>query len=48
MFFVSMGAEVTKLHQIIKFKQDYNIRDYIDLISEMRAAAKNEHERNTV
>ena len=47
MFVVSMGAEVTKVHTIIKLLQDYIIREYIDLITEMKATAKTEHERNT-
>ena len=47
MFVVGKGAEVTNVHRIIKFMQGYNNRDYIDLITEMRAAAKNEHERKT-
>ena len=31
-FVVKMGIKVTKVHRIIKFKQDYIIRDYIELI----------------
>ena len=47
MFVVSMGAEVTKVHRIIKLLQDYIIRYYIELITDMRATAKNEHEGYT-
>ena len=43
----NMGAEVTKVHRIFKFKQDYIIRDYIELNTEMRADAKTEPERDT-
>ena len=46
-FVVNMGADVTKVHQLIKLKQDYIIRDYIDLNTEMRANAKTEPERDT-
>ena len=36
-FAVKMGIKVTKVHRIIKFKQDYIIRDYIELSTKMRA-----------
>ena len=29
MFYVKMGVKVTKIHSVIKFKQDYICRDYI-------------------
>ena len=28
-FYVKMGVKVTKIHRVIKFKQDYICRDYI-------------------
>ena len=31
MFVVKMGIKVTKVHRIIKFKQDYIIRDFVEL-----------------
>ena len=39
-----MGIKVTKIHRIIKFKQDYIIGDYIELNTIMRAEAKTEAE----
>ena len=35
-FVVKMGIKVTKVHRIIKFKQDYIIRDYIELNTKMQ------------
>ena len=34
-FVVEMGIKVTKVHRIIKFKQNYIIRDYIELNTKM-------------
>ena len=45
-FVVKMGITVTKVHRIIKFKQNYIIRDYIELNTKMRAKAKNEPEKD--
>ena len=45
-FVVKMGIKVTKVHRIIKFKQDYIIRDYIELNTKMRAEAKTEPEKD--
>ena len=45
-FFVRMGIKVTKVHRIIKFKQDYINRDYIELNTKMRAEAKTEPEKD--
>ena len=45
-FVVKMGIKVTKVHRIIKFKQDYIIRDYIELNTKMRAEAKIEPEKD--
>ena len=39
-FVVKMGIKVTKVHRIIKFKQDYVSRDYIEPNTKMRAEAK--------
>ena len=41
-FVVKMSIKVTKVHRIIKFKQDYIIRDYIERNTKMRAEAKTE------
>ena len=45
-FVVKMGIKLTKVHRIIKFKQDYIIRDYIELNTKMRAEAKTEPEKD--
>ena len=45
-FVVKMGIKVTKVHRIIKFKQDNIIRDYIELNTKMRAEAKTEPEKD--
>ena len=46
MFVVKMGIKVSKVHRIIKFEQDYIIRDYIELNTKMRAEAKTEPEKD--
>ena len=45
-FVVKMGIKFTKVHRKIKFKQDYIIRDYIELNTKMRAEAKTEPEKS--
>ena len=45
-FVVKMGIKVTKVHRIIKFKQDYIIRDYIELNTKMRAEDRTEAEKD--
>ena len=45
-FVVKMGIKVTKVHRIIKFKQVYIIRDYIEINTKMRAEAKTEPEKD--
>ena len=45
-FVVKMGVKVNKVHRTIKFKQDYIIRDYIELKTKMRAEAKTEPEKD--
>ena len=45
-FVVKMGIKVTKVHRIIKFKQDYIIKDYIELNTKMRSEAKTEPEKD--
>ena len=45
-FVVKMGIKDTKVHRIIKFKQDYIIRDHIELNTKMRAEAKTEPEKD--
>ena len=47
-FVVKMGIKVTKVHKLIKFKQDYIIRDYIELNTKMRAEAKTEAEKEII
>ena len=46
LFIVKMGINVTKVHGIYKFKQDYIIRGYIELSTKMRAKAKTEPEKD--
>ena len=41
-FYVKMGVKVTKIHRVIKFKQDYIFRDYIQNNTNKRATAKTE------
>ena len=43
---VKMDIKATNFHRIIKFKQDYFIRDYIELNTKMRAEAKTEAEKD--
>ena len=45
-FVVKIGIKVTKVHRIIKFKQDHIIKDYIELNNKMRAEAKTEAEKD--
>ena len=45
-FYVKMGVNVTKLHRVIKFKQDYICRDYIQNNTNKRATAKTEAEKD--
>ena len=45
-FVVKMGKKVTKVHRINKFRQDYIIRDYIELNTKMKAEAKTELEKD--
>ena len=45
-FYVKMGASVTKIHRVIKFKQDYICRDYIQNNTNKRATAKTEAEKD--
>ena len=44
-FHVKMGIKVTKIHRVIKFKQDYICRDYIQNNTNKRATAKTEAEK---
>ena len=44
-FYVKMGVKVTKIHRVIKFKQDYICRDYIHNNTNKRATAKTEAEK---
>ena len=45
-FVVKMGIKVTKVHRKIKFKQEYIIRDYLELNTKMRTEAKTEPEKD--
>ena len=45
-FYVKMGVKVTKIHRVIKFKQDYLCRDYIQSNTNKRATAKTEAEKD--
>ena len=45
-FYVKMGVKVTKIHRVIKFKQDYICRDYIKNKTNKRATAKREAEKD--
>ena len=45
-FYDKMGVKVTKIHRIIKFKQDYLCRDYIQNNTNKRATAKTEEEKD--
>ena len=45
-FNVKMGVNVTKIHRVIKFKQDYIFRDYIQNNTNKRATAKTEAKKD--
>ena len=45
-FYVRMGVKVTKIHRVIKFKQDYICSDYIQNNTNKRATAKTEAEKD--
>ena len=45
-FYVKMGVKVTKIHRVIKIKQDYICRDYIQNNTNKRATAKTEAEKS--
>ena len=45
-FVVKMGKKVTKVHRIIKFKQDHILKYYIELNTKLRAKANTETEKN--
>ena len=45
-FYVKMGVKVTNIHRVIKFKQDYICRDYIQNNTNKRATAKTEAEND--
>ena len=44
--YVMMGVKVTKIHRVIKFKQDYIRRDYIKNNTNKRATANTEAEKD--
>ena len=45
-FYVKLGVKVTKIHRVIKFKQGYICRDYIQNNTNKRATAKAEAEKD--
>ena len=45
-FYVEMGLKVTKIHRVIKFKQDFICRDYIQNNTNKRTTAKTEAEKD--
>ena len=45
-FYVKMGVKVTQFHRVIKFKQDYICRDYIQNNINKRATAKTDVEKD--
>ena len=45
-FYVKMGASVTKIHKVIKFKEDYICREYIQNKTNKRATANTEAEKD--
>ena len=45
-FYVKMGVKVTKIHRVVKLKQDYICRDYIRNNTNKRATAKTEAEKD--
>ena len=45
-FYVKMGVKVTKIHRVMKFKQDCICRDYIQINNNKRATAKTEAEKD--
>ena len=45
-FYVKMGVKLTKIHRVIKFKQDYICRDYIKNNTNKRATAKTDAEKD--
>ena len=45
-YYVKMGVKVTKIHRVIKFKQDYICRDYRENNTNKRATAKSEAEKD--
>ena len=44
-FYVKMGVKVTKIHRVIKLKQDYICRDYIQNNTNKRATTKLKQKR---
>ena len=45
-FVVKIGKKATNVHRIIKFKQDYIIRDHIEINDKVRAQAETEAEKD--
>ena len=47
-FYARMGAKVSKIHRVTKFKQDYTCRHYIQNKTEKTATTKTEAERDVM
>ena len=45
-FYIKMRVKLTKIHRVVKFKQDYICRDYIPKQYKKRATAKSEAEKD--
>ena len=45
-FYLQLGAKITKIHSVVKFKQEDFLKPFIDFCSAQRAAAKTKFEQN--
>jgi len=45
-YYISLGAQVTKIHRAVKFTQDYIFKKYIDHNTRMRMAATNDFDHD--